>query len=143
MAPDNAPLGLNFVALFALVRFGLRDRFTRLALALFLVALPIESHRFLVVLPVEILAAIVALVALCLREWHRPMMVLALVLGPRVAFFEAIQYSVCNHGHRMLFSVFGHRLDYFALELGVTAVLCMWLHRRLLGERTATGGAYA
>ena len=129
--------GLNFLVPFLLVRFGLRDRLTRLAFVLYLVSLPTFSNRLLLLAPIEILAVIVVVVALCLRGWRRPLVVLALCLGPWYALVEAIQYSY-QPGHRALFGAYHPFLfNYYTLAFIVTALLCIWLHRLLLRQRPA------
>ncbi|MGA1983426.1 MAG: hypothetical protein ABSG84_13290 [Acidobacteriaceae bacterium] len=122
--------GLYILVPFLLVRFGLRDHLTQLASVLLLVSLPEFSSRLLVAVPVEALTAIAVLVALCLRRWRRPMIVLALSLAPRYAFFVA-----AGHGY-MTGHLFG-LLSYNATFV-VTAVLCLSLHRWLLQNAQPT-----
>jgi hypothetical protein len=135
--PLVSPLyGLHFLAPFVLVCFGLRDRLTRLALVLFLGILPTYSNRLAGLSVVEVFAAIAVLVALCLREWRRPLLVLALCLMPRYALVEALQYSY-QPAHRAIF--LHHPFSYLTLTLSsiVAAVLCLWLNRLLLRPRPA------
>ncbi len=126
--------GLYFLAPFAVLCFGLRDRLARLALVLFLATLPTYSNRIPGLLLVEILSAIVIVVALCLREWRLPLVVGAVCLVPRYAFAEAAQYSVL-HGQRGFVAHFP--FNSFTLACAVPAILCLWLHRRLLRPSAA------
>ncbi|MGA2438247.1 MAG: hypothetical protein ABSF57_07010 [Acidobacteriaceae bacterium] len=126
--------GLYFLAPFLLVRFGLRDRLTRLASALLLLVLTGYSNRLLLDIPVEALTAVAVFVALCLRAWRRPMVVLALCLAPRLALLEASPY-IDQYRHRALF----HSLWWIELVLMpiATALLCLWLYRRMLRSPAA------
>lgn len=139
--------GLYFLAPFLLMRFGLRDRLTQLASVLFLLSLSEYSSRLLVAVPVDASVAAAFFVALCLRPWRRPMVVLALSQLPRYAILEALEYSY-QPGHHTLF---GRQLVQFLqpMSFGITVVLCLWLHRRLLEHPNPTtpvpliGGTHA
>jgi hypothetical protein len=126
--------GLYFLVPFLLVRFGLRDRLTQLASMLFLLGLTGYSNRLLVDIPVEALTAVAVFVALCLRPWRRPMVVLALCLAPRLALLEASPY-IDQYRRRALF----HSLWWIELVLMpiATALLCLWLYRLPLRKGTA------
>jgi hypothetical protein len=138
--------GLYVLAPFLLVRFGLRDRLTQLTFVLFLLSLPDYSNRLLLAVPLEAFLAAAFFVALCLRPWRRPMVVLTLSLLPRYAILEALQNSYQLGHHRLS----GNTVEFFqSMSFVVTAVLCLWLHHWLLQRPNPTipvslaGGAYA
>jgi len=126
--------GLYFLVPFLLVRFGLRDRLTQLASMLLLLGLTSYSNRLLVDIPVVALTAVAVFVALCLRPWRRPMVVLALCLAPRLALLEASPY-IDQYRHGVLF----HSLWWIVIVLMpiATALLCLWLYRLPLRKRSA------
>jgi hypothetical protein len=136
LQPMIVPLqGLHFLLPFVLIRFGPRDRVTRLAAALFLISLPLFSRRLGVLMPVEALTAIIATLALCSSEWRRPMIVLAAALLPRYAFVEWNVVFLFTHP-----TLFRH--DYMALyllQLAAGPVICSLLHPWML-ERPEVSG---
>ena len=137
----NALLGLFFLVPFLMIRFVLRDRLTRLAGAIFVLTLPYFSLVPVVVLVIGPLMAVAALVALCLRRWRRPMIVLALTLVPQYLVVTAW----LSFPRGLLFFHLQGRIQMMAPRLmafAVTAIVCVYLHRRLLRPRLI-GGARA
>jgi hypothetical protein len=126
----NALLGLFFLVPFLMIRFGLRDRLTRLACAIFVLTLPYFSLVPIVVLVIGPLMAVAVIAALCMRRWRRPTIVLELALVPQYAFITAYM----NFPRGLLFfhlhgwMIVAPRLAAFA----ITAVVCVYLHRWLL-----------
>jgi hypothetical protein len=130
----NALVGLFFLVPFLMIRFGLSDRLTRLAGAIFVLSLPFFSLVPVIVLVVGPLMVVAAIVALCLRRWRRPMIVLALALVPQYVVVTA--WLSFRHG-LMFFHLRG-RIQMMAPRLmafAVTAIVCVYLHRRLLRRR--------
>jgi hypothetical protein len=130
--------GLNFLLPFVLVRFGLRDRLTQLASILFLVSLPASSNRLLLLMPMEILAVIAVVLALCLRDWRRPMIVLAAALTLSYAIVEGFVSFLRESDGSVVWS---HRLsvDAVLLQIAAAAVVCSLLHRWMLEQPQASG----
>jgi hypothetical protein len=129
----NALLGLFFLVPFLMIRFGLHDRLTRLAGAIFVVTLPYFSLVPVIVLVIGPLMVVAALVALCLRRWRRPMIVLALALVPQYVVVTA--WLSFPRG-LILFHLQG-RIQMMAPRLmafAVTAIVCVYLHRLLLDQ---------
>jgi hypothetical protein len=120
-----------------MIHFGLRDPLTRLAGAIVVLTLPYFSLVPVIVLVIGPLAVTAALAALCLRRWRRPMIVLALALVPQyvvVAAWLSFPHSLAFfHLHGRIQSM-APRLVAFA----VTALVCVYLHHRLLSERPTT-----
>ena len=123
--------GLYFLTPFLLVRFGLRDRLTQLASVLFLVSLSTYSNRLLVAVPVMAITAATVFVALCLRQWCRPMLVLALCLTPRYALLWTFIHTF-QPGHRTPLAI---RLFSGDTTILMAALLCLWLHHWSLESR--------
>jgi hypothetical protein len=137
----NTRVGLFFLLPFLIIRFGLRDRLTRLAGAIFVLTLPYFSLVPVVVLAVSPFMAIAALGALCFRRWRRPMTVLTLALVPQYVVVGAWM----NIPHELLFFHLQGRTQMMAPRLvafAATAIACVYLHRRLLLTRL-TGATYA
>jgi hypothetical protein len=120
---------LVFLLPFVLVRFGPRDRLTRLACAFFLLSL-LLTNRLSALYLVGTLTAIAVPAVLCLRAWRRPMTVLLVALVPRflmfkvfVFFLAAQQHGPSNVWRRGLFSAWQ------LLPIAAAAVVCSLLHR--------------
>jgi hypothetical protein len=131
-------VGLEFLLPFVLVRFGPRDRLTRLASAFFLLSLPLWGNRLSGLYLVTGLTAIAVPAALCLREWRRPMIVLAAALFPRYVIFWADVFLLV--GHQL--SVVWRHVIFLALTLlpiAAAAVICRLLHPWLLERPEAPG----
>ena len=126
--------GLPLLAPFFLVRFGWRDRLTQLASVFLLLSLARYSDRALVFIPVPAITAAAIVVALCLHQWRRPMLVLALTLAPQWALFYAWLYSY-RPGHPRPLVI---RLFRGYPSLLITILLCLWLHSWLLQRRKPT-----
>jgi hypothetical protein len=138
----NALLGLFFLVPFLMIRFGLRDRLTRLAGAIFVLTLPYFSLAPVVVLVIGPLMVLAVLAAMCLRNWRRPMIVLALALVPQYLVVAAW----LSFPHGLLFFHLQGRIQMMAPRLmafAVTAIVCVVLHRRLLQAPTSRDSALA
>jgi len=120
--------GLPLLTPFLVVRFGLRDRLTQLASVFFVLSLARYSDRFFVFTTTPAIAAAAIVVALCLRQWRRPMLVLALTLAPSWMLFYAWLYISRPHP-RVYLAI---RLFRGYPSFLITIVLCMWLHSWLL-----------
>jgi hypothetical protein len=132
----NALLGLFFLVPFLMIRFGLRDRLTQLAGAIFVLTLPYFSLVPVIVLVIGSLAVVAAVTALCLRRWRRSMIVLALALVPQYVVVTAW----LSFPRSLLFFHLQGRIQMMAPRLAafaLTAVVCVYLHHRLLRERPA------
>jgi hypothetical protein len=138
---------LRFVFPYAAVRYGLRDRFVQLAGATFL-----TINLVLVYPPVlSPLVAITVLLgfaaALILPPWRMPIIALSATLAGGIAAIAGL-FGMVALGSAYL--VEPHILSKSEVPSGtvsfvalfVPAVVCSWLHRRLLCSRLA-GGAHA
>jgi hypothetical protein len=128
----NALLGLFFLLPFLMVRFGLRDRVTQLAYAIFILTLPYFCLYPAVVEVIAPVTAIAVIAGLCLRGWRRPMIVLTLALATHNAFIAG--YTHLPYG--LPFSHLHGRMigAPLALAWATTAAVCLYLHRRLLTQ---------
>jgi hypothetical protein len=138
------PLGDSLIALwfilpFVLVRFGLRDRLTQLASAIFLLTIPYFSLDMAAVNFTGFVIASILLVALSLRTWRRPMIVLAasvvpiaatIFLSPKVWFF----FISRGHGFNSPQLQWAMAL-YRVVELCIAAIVCSYLYSRLLQRK--------
>jgi hypothetical protein len=120
--------GLVFLLPFVLVRFGPRDRLTRLACVFFLLSLPLSGNRISGLYLVGGLTAIAVPAALCLRDWRRPMTVLAVALVPRYAIAKAFFFLLATHQHSIVWGR-GLFLAFRLLPIAAAAVVCSLLHR--------------
>jgi len=140
------PLGDSLIALwfilpFVLVRFGLRDRLTQLASAIFLLTIPYFSLDPVIVNFAGLVTATIILAALSLRTWRRPMIVLAasvvpiaasIFLSPRVWFiFVSRGYGFNSPQLQWAMAL------YRAVELCIAAILCSFLYARFLQKKPA------
>jgi hypothetical protein len=133
---------LCFVMPFVLVRFGLRDRLTRLACALFLVALPVFSFRPWFMDLSGVVTMLILAAALTLPIWRRPLAVLAATGLTAVAvkstyFFLQFFLSpkVFSRQIHHIPAPWGPFVD--AASFAIAAMVCLKLHRLLLRPRPA------
>jgi hypothetical protein len=140
------PLGDSLIALwfilpFVLVRFGLRDRLTQLASAIFLLTIPYFSLDPAAVNFAGLVTAAIILAVLSLRTWRRPMIVLAasvvpiaasIFLSPKVWFvFVSRGYGFNSPQLQWAMAL------YRAVELCIAAILCSFLYARFLQKKPA------
>lgn len=139
----DALIALWFILPFVLIRFGLRDRLSQLASALFLLTMPFFS-----LLPAGanfagLAAVIVIVAALCLRTWRRPMIVLAASMTPIAAaiFFSGkVWYVFLSRGYGFDSPQLQRAMAlYRAVELGIAVIVCSFLYGRLLQKKKPTG----
>ena len=137
---------LFFVMPFVLIRFGLRNRLTQLACALFLIALPF--YTFVLMWVSSTLCALAIAVALLLPLWRRPLIVLAATGIPTIALriLQFLWTAGMVHGfHIFRWHVF---FDYFwrfpviftiyrMTSFTLAAIVCLYLHGKLLRPRPA------
>jgi len=123
-----------FVVPFTLVRFGLRDRLTRLACALLLVAIPVYSLRPLLMDLSGVLTALAVVTALVSPLWRRPLAVLAATGITSMASFGIL--ASLQRGGILRLSA-STRLICIDAGIAIAVVVCLYLHRLLLRERIA------
>jgi hypothetical protein len=121
--------GLVFLLPFVLVRFGPRDRLTRLACMFFLLSL-LFTNRLSAFYLVGGLTAVAVPAALCLRASRRPMTVLLLALVPRYLMFRVFLFFLAAHQHDHS-NVWRHGLfsALLLVPIAAAAVVCSMLHR--------------
>jgi hypothetical protein len=132
-------IALVYVLPFVLVRFGLRDRFTQLTLAFFLLTTPFYSLNWVGWDFSGVVTAIMIFAALSLRTWRRPMIVLAGTVAP-----AAIAQFFAGYALFFFLDYFGVRSPewgramnlYRAMGICIAALVCSYLYRRLLREKT-------
>lgn len=127
---------LVFAFPFAWIRFGLRDRLTRLACTLFLISLPVYMLRPWVMDLSGLLTVLVLFAALIAPPWRRPLAILAATLFP--AFVVKVTYLFFLPIHRYP-HVFRMPASWVvvsdAIGFAIAAAVCVVLHRRLLRPR--------
>jgi hypothetical protein len=121
------------------VRFGLRNRLTYLATALFLASVPVQALLPKIVDTAGVLTALVTVLALVLPLWRRPMVFLAIN-----CIIRNLVYTLCYKDPLGIFhhgvyykSFLGMRIDE-AVQIAVMVMVCPLLHRWLL-ESTPSG----
>jgi hypothetical protein len=134
---------LWFILPFALVRFGLRDRLTQLASAIFVLTIP-----FFILMPAEmdfsgLATAVIVIASLSLRTWRRPMIVLAASIAPVAVatLFSPMLLHIFLSRWQGQCVIFLFRvvpvLPNRALNLCIAALVCSLLHRHLLQPKPA------
>jgi hypothetical protein len=140
------PLGDSLIALwfllpFLLIRFGVRDRVAQLAAALFVFTMPFFSLNPAGVTFASFVTAAIILPALCLRTWRRPMIVLAASMAPiaTAIFFSAkVWFIFISRGYGFNSPQLQRTMAlYRAMELCIAAIVCSFLHNRLLQKKPA------
>ena len=127
------------------IRFGLRNRLTYLAAALFLLGLPVYTFHPQIVFVTGVASALIVVAAIASAEWRRQMIFLiANYPVGLIVFYFCISHPVLNVFRYGLFprSVFGMRIDE-PIHIAVTIILCPLLYRWLLQRRRAEGVANA
>ena len=132
---------LCFAFPFVLVRFGLRDRLTRLACALFLVTIPVYSLRPWVMDLSGLLALLLIAAALIAPYWRRSLAILAAAYLPAVAvkatyFLLLLLLPSYKYRHipRMPASWV---VVSDAASFAVAAFVCVQMYRLLIRKRAA------
>jgi hypothetical protein len=124
---------LVFAFPFVWIRFGMHDRLTRLACALFLISLPVYTLRPWVMDLSGVLTMLVLAAALVAPHWRRPLAVLAATLLP--AFAVKVTYLFFLPIHRYP-HVFRMPASWVVVSdftsFAIAAAVCVFLHRRLL-----------
>jgi uncharacterized protein (TIGR03435 family) len=130
-------MALWFVAPYAALRFGLRDRFSQLAGALFTLTtltLVFGRHSAALVIGASLLVAAV-IAALCLRDWRKPVIGLSLAVGTALGGFAGLatltQIAVDTHPD------WSYNRHWLAVRIGLTlsfvilAATCSLMHSLL------------
>jgi hypothetical protein len=134
---------LFFALPFVLIRFGLRNRLTRLACALLLITLPIYILSPLPRDLSNIFCVLAIAVALLLPLWRRPMIVLAATCIPAVAsnVLFLLWTAYVFHAPVPFLYFYRHHAIVFIYEMTtftLAAIVCLYLYRRLLQRRPIT-----
>ena len=129
---------LYFATPFVMVRFGLQDRLTRLACALFLVSLPVYTLRPWVMDLSGVVTLFLLAAALAAPLWRRPLAVLAATLLPAVAVKATYLIFLPVHRYRHIPRMPASWVVVSdAISFAIAAVVCVYLHRLLLRQRSA------
>jgi hypothetical protein len=145
---------LCFAMPFVLIRYGLRDRLTRLSCALFLVALPMFSFRPWFMDLSGVMMILIFAAALISALWRKPLTVLAATcltaVVLKVTYFMLQFVLPTKVFSRKIYHVPGPWAPFAdAVTFAVAAFVCIRLHRWLLerhaspGKATAAGATYA
>lgn len=129
---------LCFATPFVLVRFGLRNRLTRLACALFLVAIPVYSLRPWIMDMSGVVTVLIIAAALIAPPWRKPLAVLVGMCLPAIAVKATYLFLLPSDHYRhipRLPSSWVIVSD--ATSFAVAAIVCVYLHRLLLRQRSA------
>jgi hypothetical protein len=124
-----------FAVPFTLVRFGPRDRLSRLACVLLLVALPVYSQRPLLMDLSGVLTALAVFAALVSSLWRKPLAILAATGITSMASFGIL--ASLQRGGILRLSA-STRLVCIDIGIAIAVVVCLYLHRLLLRPRPAT-----
>jgi hypothetical protein len=140
----QAVFTLWYVLPYVMVRFGLRNRLTYLAGALFLLSIPVLTLNPRVYEITGIACALLILAALASPLWRRQMIFLAanLPVTPLVFYF-CVAHPVLGIFHHGPFPAgfLGMRID-DPFAIAITVMICPLLYRWLLQPRP-TGGTHA
>jgi hypothetical protein len=127
---------LCFATPFVLVRFGVRNRLTQLACALFLVTIPVYSLRPWVMDLSGIATLLLIAAALVAAPWRKPLAVLAGTCLPAIAVKATYLFFLPIHRYphipRMPASWV---IVSDATSFAVAAIVCLNLYRLLLRQR--------
>jgi hypothetical protein len=133
---------LCFAMPFVLVRFGLRDRLTRLACALFLVVLPVFSFRPWLMDLSSVGMMLIFAAALISRPWRRPLAILAATcltaVAVKVTYFFLQVFLPRKVFMRQIYHIPAPWAPFVdAISFAVAAIVCLKLYRLLLRQRPA------
>jgi hypothetical protein len=128
---------LCFAMPFVLVRYGLRDRLTRLACALFLVALPVFSFRPWFMDLSGCVMILIFAAALISAPWRRPLAILVATGLTAIAmkstyFFLQFFLSPKTFSRHIYHIPAPWAFFVDAVCFAVAAIVCVRLHRRLM-----------
>jgi hypothetical protein len=134
---------LCFVLPFIAVRFGLRNRLTQLACALFLLAVPVYSFTPWVRDLAAILTILVIFVALALPLWRAPLAILAATILTTAFLQSAFTHALVSVYRKNYFLIpLSTRAACDNIAFAMTIIVCMVLHRRLPGEPSSAAPAH-
>jgi hypothetical protein len=128
---------LCFAMPFVLIRFGPRDRLTRLAVALSLVALPVFSFRPWLMDLSGVVTLLIFAAALAAPLWRRPVAILAgtcfIATSVKLTYF-ILQLSLAREIFmRRLYNMPAAWVPFCdGVTFAIAAFVCIRLHRRLL-----------
>jgi hypothetical protein len=132
-------IALNLVLPFVLVRFGLRDRLTQLAAAIFLLTIPLYSLTQGGMKIADFATAATVLAALSLPAWRRPMIVLVATAVPVAVatnLWPRLQHLLYSRGYGFTSPQLQWTMAlYRTLELCIAVIACSFLYRRLLHKK--------
>jgi hypothetical protein len=130
---------LCFATPFVVVRFGMRDRLTRLACALFLISLPVYTLRPWVMDLSGVATVLVLAAALVAPLWRRPLAILAATLLPAVAVKITYLLFLPIHRYPHVFRMPASWVVVSdAASFALAAIVCLYLYRRLLQRPPAS-----
>jgi hypothetical protein len=127
---------LCFVLPYVAVRFGLRDRLTQLACALFLLALPVYCFSSEVRDLSGILTVIAIVAAIVIAPWRRPLLVLAATCVTAIAIKVVSTFGLALVSQRYFFRLSSPTIG-DAIAFAVGSAVCLHLHRLLLRRSPA------
>ena len=127
---------LIFVLPFVFVRFGLHDRLTRLACALFLVAVPVYSLRPWLMDLSGVLTGLVIVATLAAPLWRRAMIVLAATCITGVAAVFTFVCILVRGYHVNLLRLPASTMSICDdIGIAIAVIVCAYLHRLLFRRR--------
>jgi len=135
---------LWFAAPYAFLRFGHRDRMVQLYCVFFLLTTPFLFHSNSISLIFALVTFALIIAALWSSVWRRPMIVLAATSITALVALEAttdlvtrVYHPYFHYPHEFNLTSWAVVRLTAAVALANAAILCTWLHRRLLRQSTA------
>lgn len=135
---------LCFATPFAVVRFGMRNRLTQLACALFAISIPVYTLRPWIMDLSGLLGVLLICAALVVTRWRKPLAILAGTCLPAIAVKVIYLFLLPSYRYRHIpripasWVVVGD-----AAGFAVAAMVCLYLYRRLLQRPKATNRSVA
>jgi hypothetical protein len=130
---------LCFATPFVMVRFGMRNRLTQLACALFVISLPVYTLRPWVMDLSGLLSVLIIAAALVTTPWRRPLAILAGTCLPAIAVKAIYLFLLPSYRYRHIPRIPESWVVVSdAVSFAVAAIVCVYLHRRLIQRPALT-----
>jgi hypothetical protein len=129
---------LCFALPFIAVRFGIRNRLTQLACALFLIAMPVYSLTPWLRDLSSILTILAIVIALALPMWRAPLAVLAATILTTAFFQSAFSHLLVGiYGKNYFVIPLSTRVACDNIAFALAVIVCLYLYRAMLRQPQA------
>lgn len=130
---------LCFATPFAVVRFGMRNRLTQLACALFAISILVYTLRPWVMDLSGLLGVLLICAALVVTRWRKPLAILAGTCLPAIAVKVIYLFLLPSYRYRHIPRMPASWVVVSdATSFAIAAIVCLYLYRRLLQRPKAT-----